>query len=134
MTRSVKFRVLAAVAVGLVLLASGAFAAGLGPDGSTVRKARLTLVSGAPLVVAGQGFRSRERVTVTASVGGQRVRRSLAANAAGRFTARFRTGPADCGPIYVLAVGRSGSRAVVRQQLIPAPCGIDPAPAVELER
>lgn len=133
MTRSVKFRVFAAVAVGLVLLASGAFAAGLAPDGSTARQPKLTLVSGTPLVLAGQGFRSRERVTVSASVGSQRVRRSLAATAGGRFTARFRTGP-DCGPIYVLAVGRGGSRAVVRHQLIPAPCGIDPAPAVELER
>lgn len=133
MAPPVKLRVLAAVAVGLVLLASGAFAAGLGPDRSSARKPRLTLVSGTPLVVAGQGFRSREHVTVTASIGGQRVRRSLAASAGGRFTARFRTGP-DCGPIYVLAVGRGGSRAVVRHQLIPGPCGIDPAPAVELER
>ncbi len=133
MTPPVKFRVFAAVAVGLVLLASGAFAAGLAPDGSTARKPRLMLASGTPLVVVGQGFRARERVTVTASVGSQRVRRSLAATGGGRFTVRFRTG-ADCGPIYVLAAGRGGSRAVVRQQMIPAPCGIDPAPAVELER
>lgn len=132
-TRSVKLRVFGGVAVGLVLLASGAFAAGLAPDGSTARKPTLRLASGTPLVVVGRGFRSAERVTVTASTGSQTVRRSLTADTAGRFTARFKTGTA-CGPIYVLAVGRRGSRAVVRQRMIPVPCGIDPAPPVELER
>ena len=133
MTPPVKLRVFAAVAVGLILLASGAFAAGLAPTGSTARKPSLTLVSETPLVVVGRGFRSGERVTVTASISSQRVGRSLAADTGGRFTARFKTEPA-CGPIYVVAVGRRGSRAIVRYQVIPGPCGIDPAPAVGLER
>jgi hypothetical protein len=130
MRLAVKLRVVLAVAVGLVVVVSAAYAAGVGPagsDGSSARKPRLQLVDGAQLVVVGQGFRSDERVRVTASVGAVQARKSVAADGRGRFTARIRTGPA-CGPIYVIAIGSKGSRAAVRHRDIPPPCGIDPAP------
>jgi hypothetical protein len=130
MRLAVKFRVLLVVAVALVVLVSAAYATGVGPagsKGSSTAKPRLSLVSGAQLVIVGRGFRSAERVTVTASISGARAGKSLVTDGRGQFTARMRTGPA-CGPIYVVAVGSKGSRAVVRQPAIPAPCGIDPAP------
>lgn len=116
----------------VALAASGAFAAGLGASGGD-RKPRLVIASERPLVVVGRGFRTGERVSLTASIGSQDVRRSLAADSQGRFIARFRTGPV-CGPIYVQATGRRGSRASARRHVIPPPCGIDPAPGLELER
>ena len=130
MTLPVKPRVVLAVALALVVLVSAAFAAGIGSagsNGSSAAKPRLSLVTGAQLVIAGQGFRSAERVRVTATVGSARAGKSLVADGSGRFTARIRTGPA-CGPIYVVAVGSKGSRAAVRHREIPPPCGIDPAP------
>jgi hypothetical protein len=130
MRLAVEFRVVLVVAVALVVVASAAFAAGVGPAGSSgtsAGKPRLSLVDVAQLVIVGQGFRSGERVRVTASVGAAEARKSVVADGRGRFTARIRTGPA-CGPIYVVAVGSKGSRAAVRHREIPPPCGIDPAP------
>jgi hypothetical protein len=130
MTLPVKPRVVLAFALALVVLVSAAFAAGIGSagsNGSSAAKPRLQLVTGSQLVIAGQGFRSAERVRVTATVGSVRAGKSLVADGRGRFTARIRTGPA-CGPIYVVAVGSKGSRAAVRHREIPPPCGIDPAP------
>jgi hypothetical protein len=130
MKAAVKFRVLLVVAVALVVVVSAAVAAGVGPSGSagsSAAKPRLRLVDGAQLVIVGRGFRSAERVNVTASISGARAGKTLVADGQGTFTARIRTGPA-CGPMYVVAVGSKGSRAVVRRPAIPAPCGIDPAP------
>ncbi|HEV2901755.1 MAG TPA: hypothetical protein VGW30_00690 [Gaiellaceae bacterium] len=130
MKLDVKLRIGLIVALAAVLVVSAAIAAGLGPAGSSARKPKLAVASGAPLVVVGQGFRSAERVAVTVSVGGSSVSRALTASGRGRFTARFPTGFA-CGPISVAAVGRQGSRAVLRSREIPPPCGIDPAPTVD---
>jgi hypothetical protein len=130
MRPAVTFRVVLAAAVALVVVVSAGYAAGVGPGsskGSSAAKPRLRLVDGAQLVIVGRGFRSAERVTVTASVSGARAGKTLVADGQGRFTARIRTGPA-CGPMYVVAVGSKGSRAVGRRPAIPAPCGIDPAP------
>jgi hypothetical protein len=92
----------------------------------TARKPSLSLAAETPLVVAGRGFKARERVTVVASVMQGEFRKRVSAGARGRFTARFHSADASCGPMYVRAVGGQGSRAFLRRPGIPPPCGADP--------
>jgi hypothetical protein len=92
-------------------------------------KPSLSLASETPLVVAGRGFKAGERVTVVASLTQQgEFRKRIAAGSSGRFRVRFRSADASCGPVYVAAVGRQGSRAALRRRGVPGPCGIDPGP------
>jgi hypothetical protein len=76
------------------------------PTGSG--KATLTVMGMSPLGVSGRGFQPGERVVVSTGA----ARRSVTANAAGRFVVRF---PAlRCAGAPIRAVGSKGSRAVTR--------------------
>jgi hypothetical protein len=85
---------------------------------------RIALEDDAPLVVAGRGFRADETVVVSAVSGGVRKTKTVRAGDGGGFRARFR-GNFECGPLYVTAVGREGSRAALRRRGVPGPCGVD---------
>jgi hypothetical protein len=100
-------------------------AAAASPAGSG-GKPSLSLASETPLVVTGRGFKAGERVTVVASLTQGQFRKKVSAGSGGRFKARFGSVDASCGPAYVSAVGRQGSRASLRRRGIPGPCGADP--------
>jgi hypothetical protein len=114
--------VLAALLATLAVWPSAAF--GFGAEGTS--RPRLSLADEAPLVVAGRGFKARERVRVVASVARGAYRKTVLASRRGRFTVRFASADASCGPVYVAAYGRDGSRASFRRPGIPPPCGPDP--------
>jgi hypothetical protein len=111
----------------LVLLALWpAAASGFGT--ASASKPRVSLVDETPLVVAGRGFKARERVRVVASTARGRYRKTVSVSRQGRFSVRFASVEASCGLLFVSAVGDEGSRATWRRQGIPPPCGADPAP------
>ena len=112
------FAVLAAVAV------SPSAAAGLGTEGAA--RPHLTLADESPLVVTGRGFRAGERVRVVASAARGRYRKTVSVSSRGRFTVRFASTDASCGPLLVTALGAEGNRASWRRVGIPPPCGADP--------
>lgn len=112
---------------GLVLLAMWPAAAS-GSGTADAGKPRVSLVDDAPLVVAGRGFRARERVRVVASAARGHYRKMVSVSRQGRFTVRFASVEASCGPLHIRAVGTEGSRATWRRPGIPPPCGADPAP------
>lgn len=95
------------------------------PAGSGGRPT-LALTSETPLVVTGRGFKAGERVTVVAAVARSEFRKKVSAGTSGRFNARFGAADASCGPVYVRAFGRQGSRTALRRPGIPGPCGADP--------
>ena len=109
----------------LAVLGTGLAATAALPVQSTGRPT-LALASETPLVVAGRGFKAGERVTVVASVVQGKFRKKVSAGTGGRFKARFAAADASCGPIYIAAIGREGSRASLRRRGIPGPCGTDP--------
>jgi hypothetical protein len=118
-----RFLVAAVVAtVGIWVAAAAPFPA------DSAAKPSLSLASETPLVIAGRGFKAGERVTVVASLTQGEFRKRIAAGSSGRFRVRFRSADASCGPLYVAAVGRQGSRASLRRRGVPGPCGIDPGP------
>ena len=92
----------------------------------STRRPSLALADEAPLVVAGRGFKAGERVRVVASPARGRYRKTVSVNSRGRFTVRFASADASCGPLFVAAVGTEGSRASWRRVGIPPPCGADP--------
>lgn len=71
-------------------------------------KATLTIMDPHPLIVSGRGFKPNERVVVTTAS----ARRTVTANAAGRFVVRFGNIRCVAGPIR--AVGSKGSRVVTQ--------------------
>ena len=74
-------------------------------------QARVRIVTLSPLVVRGTGFKSRERIRVTATPGG--IRR-VVSTAGGAFRATF-TVPVDrCMGLSVAAVGARGDRAALK--------------------
>jgi hypothetical protein len=80
----------------------------------------LRIVDDRPLVVRGEGFRPRERVTVAAqaSVGQRRV--VVRASAVGRLAVTFRLPVVPCtGALVLRAVGAGGSRAALRVPMPP---------------
>lgn len=101
-----------------------AAASGFGTEGAG--RPSVSLVDEAPLVVAGRGFKAGERVKVVVSVARGEYRKMVSASSRGRFTVRFASADASCGPVYVAAVGKEGSRASLRRRGIPGPCGTDP--------
>jgi hypothetical protein len=120
MTRAVKF----SISLGLLLL----LATTLSSAGSAKAKPTIALVDASPVVVAGRGFARAERVTLRASVNGRRITKVVTANQIGRFTVRLAVTNAECNPFTVSAVGREGSRAMLRRINIPPPCGPPIAP------
>jgi hypothetical protein len=119
--RTVKLRWVLVAALSAALVSSAAIAAAVRSSDAT-SKARLSMVSESPLVVAGRGFKAGEWVRVVAAAPDGQFRRALSASGRGRFTAQFAT---SCRPVFVTAVGRKGSRATLRIRGIPPPCGID---------
>ena len=80
-------------------------------------RAKVAVVSASPMKIAGTGFRSRERVTVTLVTTGP-YRKVVRANANGAFTATFAgVSIAYCQGYFVRAKGNRGSLAVIK--LIP---------------
>ncbi|MDQ3778209.1 MAG: hypothetical protein M3310_05000 [Actinomycetota bacterium] len=77
----------------------------LTPPSTKSGGARIALKSLRPLVVVGSGFKPHETVRI-----GGVASRTVAADRAGSFTARFR-GVDPCGSITLTAVGSRGSRA-----------------------
>jgi hypothetical protein len=105
----------------LLLLAVGAAAfAGLG-SARTAQTAQLRLLALNPLTVAGSGFRSREPVRVTATSADRSQTVRLTVTPTGSFRVAFREiAPTRCGLLRVVAVGRSGSTAVLKRPPLPA--------------
>ena len=95
----------AIVALAAALVSTAAVAA--------TQKARVAVVSKAPVSVAGNGFRSRERVTVTFTARST-YKKALTANVRGAFTAKFAgVSIGYCEAYTVRAKGNRGSLAVV---------------------
>jgi hypothetical protein len=115
MSRAVKFP----ISLGLLLL----LATALSSAGSAKAKPTIVLVDASPVVVAGRGFVRAERVTLRAAVNGRHITRRVVANRVGRFTVSLAATNAACNPFTISAVGRAGSRAMLRRINIPAPCG-----------
>lgn len=96
----------------LIGLVVALIALATGPSGEMQASAAvtptLTVMGTEPLGVSGRGFKASERVVVSTS--GRR--KSVTANAAGRFVVRFSGLRCALGPIR--AVGSQGSRAVTR--------------------
>ncbi len=82
--------------------------------------ASLSLVRTAPLKLAGRHFRPHERVGLTVSVGGRKLRKTLTATGSGRFTAGFATGAGRCEAVAGIALGRAGSHAALKRGPLPA--------------
>jgi hypothetical protein len=120
MSHAVKF----SISLGLLLL----LATTLSSAGSAKAKPTIALVDASPVVVAGRGFARAERVTLRASVNGRSITRRVTASRIGRFTVRLAATNAECDPFTVTAVGRAGSRAMLKRINIPAPCGVPIAP------
>jgi hypothetical protein len=78
------------------------------PAGNTAARATLEIVLTSPLTVAGQGFKPKERIRVSAN--GRR--KSVTAGARGSFEVAFRAANV-CNGVVVVAVGSKGSRASV---------------------
>jgi hypothetical protein len=112
----------ATVLVSLALWPAAASGFGTGSAG----KPRISLVDETPLVLAGRGFKARERVRVVASAERGQYRKTVSVSRQGRFTVRFASVDASCGMLFVRAVGGEGSRASWRRPGIPPPCGADP--------
>jgi hypothetical protein len=75
-------------------------------------RASVAVTSTAPVTVAGTGFRSHERVTVTVITTGM-YRKVVGANAKGAFTAKFAAAKIGyCQSYFVRAKGNRGSLAV----------------------
>jgi hypothetical protein len=78
--------------------------------------ARLRVVAKHPLTVVGSGFRSDERVTVTAIVAGRHVT-TVRASTSGRFRLRFRRVRVKRCAFYIItARGSLASFAIVRSR------------------
>jgi hypothetical protein len=107
----------------IALLVTGAIGctAGTAVGGSeTATKASLQVIGQAPMMIQGRGFRSRERVRVSAA--GRQWR--LRAGVRGSFALTLR-GVDSCRIVRVVAVGSRGSRAILR--ILPLrPCGPSP--------
>jgi hypothetical protein len=107
-----------------LLLAAAAAATGCataaGSGRADASRPSVNLAAPAPVVVRGAGFKSYERVTVNV-LEGRHARKTITANAAGRFRLAFRTLRLNsCAGISISAVGNRGSR--VNYRLSPGLC------------
>jgi hypothetical protein len=100
----------------IVLIAAGGIAVS-GASG-TSQKQTLRIVDRDPLVLRGEGFRSRERVRVTLSAP-VAARKFTRATVSGSFRVTFlQVSATRCDTIRVVVVGGAGSRVL---KLLPAP-------------
>jgi hypothetical protein len=112
-------RVLTVAALVLALAPAGAAA-----EGSATGKAKLRLLSTAPLKVKGTGFLARERVTVRVTARGSVTRKRVVAGRTGGWIAGFSTAAFErCSVVVVTAIGSRGSRTGLKlpQPLCPPP-------------
>ena len=100
----------AASAVGLAI---SIFVLTLPAWGATPKPA-VQLGSVAPLVVKGSGFRPREAILVTVTIGSRRRFAGPVARRDGTFVARFTVRITTCTNLLVRAHGSRGSRALLR--------------------
>ena len=101
----------AVLAVGLI---STILVLALPAWGAKPRPAALKLGSIAPLVVQGTGFRPREAVLLTATIGNRRRFAGPIARPDGTFVARFNVRITRCANLTVRAIGGRGTRATLR--------------------
>lgn len=87
---------------------------------------RVRIVTPAPLVLSGTGFRTLEKVRLTVELGKTKVVRRVRASRDGTFGARFLGIRYDrChGALAVRAFGARGS--VVAWKVVPLPCPLEP--------
>ena len=111
-------RVTATLAL-LALIAATALSSGAG----AAQTPRLRLAGSSPLKLAGSAFKSRERVRVTVTLGGEKRVRSVRASRAGLFTATFEgLHYRPCGAVLSgTARGSKGSRASLKQVFAECP-------------
>jgi hypothetical protein len=121
-------RALLAVGLAISILALALPAWGANP-----RPATLKLNSVAPLVVKGSGFRPREAVLLTATLGNRRRFAGPIARADGTFVARFNVRITSCTNLTVRAIGGRGSRATLKARPACEPATPKP-PATQTER
>ena len=108
-------------AIAALLATAAVYPAGV----SAAPSPTLGLVRGQTLVVTGTGFRPAERVTVTLTSLGIRIRHGVADD--GRFRIDFGAVPAArCAALRVVAVGSRGSHALLA---LPRRVCIQPLPA-----
>ena len=106
--------------IALAAVAAAALALGLANLGSgPSRHPALRLRNIAPLELAGSHFRSHERVRVTATVSGARSARTVRASDNGSFVVAFPIGAGHCSAVRAVAMGNTGSRALLKR--LPAP-------------
>jgi hypothetical protein len=99
-----------------VVLAVGV---GASTAGGTAQKASLRITDRDPLTLRGEGFQSRERVSIALSAPVQR-RKMTRASATGSLRVTFlEISATRCDSVRAVAVGGAGSRATLK--LLPAP-------------
>jgi hypothetical protein len=82
--------------------------------GAATTRARVAVTSTAPVTIAGSGFQSRERVTVTLMTKDLH-RKVVSAGVKGGFTARFPGATVGyCESYFVRAKGNRGSLAILK--------------------
>jgi len=112
---------ISAVAAVLVTTAALAFAVvGLAAGSGTGRHASLRLLKPTPLQLAGSHFRSRERIRVVVTGAGISATKNVRASRRGAFVASFAFGAGHCSDLQAHAIGRAGSRAVLKRPPLPA--------------
>ena len=116
----------AAPAVGLVITM---LALALPAWGAKPRPAALKLGSLAPLVVQGSGFRPREGILLTVTIGTRRRFAGPIARQNGTFVARFDVRITSCTNLTVRAIGARGTRAILKAR---PECEPKPAPPSKL--
>jgi hypothetical protein len=105
--------------IGVLAAALAIGVAGIGDAVGSASKASLRLIDRQPLSVQGRYFFARERVRVRVT-GDASASRSLRANAAGSFSARFADiAVGRCDVVRIVAVGGRGSQATLK--MLPAP-------------
>ena len=105
---------IAAIALAATALGCSAGSAVGGNESSSSERATLRIVKRAPLTVRGVGFRSNERVRVTATGRSWRLR----ATPSGTFVVVIGSGADRCSQVRVRAVGSGGTQVV---KILPAP-------------
>ena len=121
-------RILEGMKATLIAIVGIATAASFGvATGQSTTGPRIQVADRAPLVVVGSGFARRERVTVVATVDGERSRRSVISTYRGTFAARFAEIRLDaCTGATLLATGRRSD--TVRLKIGLREC---PGPAID---
>lgn len=107
----------------ILALVVGGVLASAAASGASAIHPTLRLVDRTPIVIRGQGFAPRERVTVVVAAGSRSTRR-FTANGDGAFVARFKLALGRCSRYSVQAFGTTGARA----RLMPSRVNVDCVP------